>query len=297
MNLQRREEMKCFAVCVFLVLGFWPALLLAAPPHGASLSGNPSVGWFPMTGPEAGKFLVPGTPALTVGMQNTLLNCLEFGLELALTEEEENSLRECLMGEFLRFKGKLTENLSELAKVWELVETAPPEGRARLRLLVRESLQEELARNGEQGIGAILKDIQRRAGEVVSPGNPRIDQRSLDALREIVQLGIRLRDRRNVTWSAAERRLFDQTVLAGIPELSPEGRRWLANAEFHRAVIFRGWETTSREEKDTIRSLLIPIFAPPAAHGEPLGVSAAQIPLPPPNLFPLPHRLPWALRD
>jgi hypothetical protein len=252
--------------------------------------------WRPIVGMESQKILVPGPKPLTVGKQNTLFNCIEFALSCALTQGEEESLRAGLMQEFLTFKEALLEDLQELETLWTTILESAPEDRSRYRLLLRDALLKETTRNSINGIGKILSAIEKQSQEAVVPGNPLISKRQIAAYFELVQMALRLRDRRVVSWNAAELATLEQELITGIPRLTPEGRKWLANADLHRAITAKNWNKTSAEEKETIRVLLVETYAPAGSKTGTMPVDIQAIHLPPPNLFPLPRELPWNQR-
>jgi len=109
-------------------------------------------------------------------------------------------------------------------------------------------------------------------------------------------MAFRLRDRRIVTWDEPVRKSFEASILKRLPSLPPSGRNWLANADIHRALIVRSWQQVAPDERDVISRLLIETFAPALASGSALPITVDAIPLPPPNLFPLPTELPWPMR-
>lgn len=253
------------------------------------------LGWHATDGEEARRALVPGEPPLTVGQQNVFLNCMEFGLSIALTQSEQEAVRAALMQEYLSFKRGLLEDLQQLQDLWVKITLARPEERPQYKVIIRESLLEESKKSPETQLSKIINSISRRS-EAIVPGTPRIDRRCLSAFLEIVQLALRLRDRRVVSWTPADHEALETVLLKRLPELSPEGRRWLSNADYHHALIDRAWKNTPTDEKELIKPLLIQTFAPSTPTGSPFPIDLEKIPLPPPNIFPLPTSLPWELR-
>ncbi|MFZ2957576.1 MAG: hypothetical protein WA705_11845 [Candidatus Ozemobacteraceae bacterium] len=253
--------------------------------------------WHEIKGEEARRILVPGEPPLTVGKQNVFLNCMEFGLAVALTQAEQDAVRAALMQEFLTFKGRLLDDLAILEKLWKEIANADVQKRGALRLIIRDALLEEVKKNPNAMISRAISNVLKHE-EAVIPGNPKIDQRCIASLFELIQMALRLRDHRVVSWTVSETAAMESALLQRIPTLSPEGRQWLGNADFHRAIIERSWRRVSADEKETVKQLLIETFAP-VSSGTP-GVFPAvdfeKILFPPPNIFPLPVDLPWDLR-
>ncbi len=252
--------------------------------------------WYPISGPQADRILVPGEPPLTVGLQNGFLNCLEFGLALALTQQEQEAARAALMAEYLANRSELLEALREIGGIWMKVEKARPEERGSLRRIIRDSLLEETQKSPQLGMAQVVRQILKNGNEAVLVGPPRLDRRLLAAFFELVQMCLRLRDRRVVVWDDQTRAALEARLLQRVPQLSPEGRVWLGNADFHRAMIAANWQRVPADEKEVIRKFLIETFAP-TGPGEIAGVDLDRIPLPPPTIFPLPTDLPWDLRQ
>lgn len=253
------------------------------------------LGWHTTDGDEARRALVPGEPPLTVGQQNVFFNCMEFGMSIALTQSEQESVRAALMQEYLSFKRGLLQDLNQLQDLWNKIVLSKPEEKPQYRIIIRESLLEEAKKSPETQLSRIILSISHRSEPIV-PGTPRIDRRCLSAFLEIVQIALRLRDRRVVSWTQADSEALETVLLKRLPQLSPEGRRWLSNADFHHAIIDRAWKNTPTDEKEAIRPLLIETFAPPTPTGSPFPIDLEKIPLPPPNIFPLPTSIPWELR-
>ncbi|RCK81784.1 MAG: hypothetical protein OZSIB_0918 [Candidatus Ozemobacter sibiricus] len=251
--------------------------------------------WYPIDGPEARRVLVPGSPPLTVGQQNAFLNCLEFGLAIALTQREQEAARAALMEEYLAHRGDLLAALEEIRKIWQQVEAAKPQDRGVLRQIIRDSLLEETQKFPNLAMARVVRRILQDGNEAVLEGPPRIDRRMLAAFFELVEMALRLRDQRVIVWDEPTRRAMEAKILQRIPTLSPEGRMWLVNADFHRALIARNWQNVPPDEKETIRRFLVETFAPGAELGE-RAVDLERIPLPPPTIFPLPTDLPWEFR-
>ena len=264
-------------------------VLLCNPVFAASL------GWHATVGEESSRTLVPGEPPLTVGQQNVFFNCLEFGLGVALTAPEQEDVRAALMQEYLSFKRGLLDDLRQLQGLWDTISVAKAEEKPQFRVVIRESLLEEARKNPDAQLSRVINGIVR-GSEPIVPGTPRIAHRSLSSFLEIVQLALRLRDRRVVSWTPADREALETVLLKRLPQLSPDGRRWLSNADFHLALIDRAWRMTPPDEKDSVRSLLTETFAPAAPTGSPFPVDLEKIPLPPPNIFPLPTSIPWEFR-
>jgi len=253
--------------------------------------------WYPIQGREAERILIPGNPPLMVGGHNLLLNCVEFGFSLALTRAEEEALRSALMQEYLNYKGKLVADLNSLMAIWKEVTGNKNIDKNRFRLLVKEALTEEIARNSVGGLGKVISAIRTRQNEIVFSGTTKIDRRVLGAFREIIELALKLRDKRAVSFSSEAIAAFEKELITRIPGLSPEGRKWLANADFHRAIIERALKQVSPEEKETVKNLFIQAFAPaPADRNSLIPVDLGAIEIPPPNIFPLPRELPWDFR-
>ncbi|MBF0502466.1 MAG: hypothetical protein HQM09_20175 [Candidatus Riflebacteria bacterium] len=251
--------------------------------------------WYEVMGEEARRILVPGEPPLTVGKQNVFLNCMEFGLGLALTQAEQEAVRAGLMQEFLTYKGKLLDDLTTMEKLWKEIASTDQDKRGALRLIIRDVLLEKMKKNPESMISHAISDVMKHREEVI-PGLPRIDKRCIASFLELVQMSLRLRDRRVVSWSTTETAALEAALLKRIPTLSPEGRKWLENADFHRAIIDRSWHRIAADEKETVKALLIETFAPASASGTEPVIDIEKIPLPPPNIFALPSDLPWELR-
>jgi len=251
--------------------------------------------WYPVAGSAADRILVPGQPPLTVGQQNAFLNCLELGLSVALTQEEQEAARAALMEEYLSHKMELLDSLRETRKLWDESGNSNPESRGKIRRIIRDSLLEETQKFPDLGMSKVLRKILKDANDAVIPGSPRIDRRAFSAFFELIQMCLRLRDKRVVTWDERKRIGLESQLLQRIPGLSPEGRKWLANADFHRSMISRNWREISADEKETIRKFLIETFAP-QAEGEESGVNLDLIPIPPPTIFQLPTDLPWEFR-
>ena len=274
--------MKRLFTLICLVLVLYPAV-------GAPL------GWFPTDGEESLRTLVPGEPPLTIGQQNVFFNCLEFGLGVALTPQEQEEVRAALMQEYLSFKRGLLDDLRQLQGLWETISNAKANEKPQFRVVIRESLLDEAKKNPDAQLSRVITGIVR-GSEPIVPGTPRIAHRSLSSFLEIVHLALRLRDRRVVSWTPADREALETVLLKRLPSLSPEGRRWLSNADFHLALIDRAWRTTPPDEKDSIRALLVETFAPAAPADSPFPIDLEKIPLPPPNIFPLPTSVPWEFR-
>ncbi len=251
--------------------------------------------WHPIEGPEARRVLVPGSPPLTVGQQNAFLNCLEFGLAIALTQREQEAARAALMEEFLAHRVDLLTALEDIRKIWKQVEEAKPQDRGVLRQIIRNSLLEETQKFPNLAMAKVVRRILQDGNEAVLTGPPRLDRRMLSAFFELVEMALRLRDQRVVAWDEPTRRAMEAKILQRIPTLSPEGRLWLVNADFHRSLITRNWQTVAPDEKETIRRFLVETFAPGAELGE-RAIDLERIPLPPPTIFPLPTDLPWDFR-
>ncbi|MBF0545392.1 MAG: hypothetical protein HQM08_13210 [Candidatus Riflebacteria bacterium] len=259
------------------------------------LLGSESDFWHEVTGPAAERVFIPGDPPLKMGSVNAFLNCVEYGFSLALTEREEMDLRNGIMDEFLSFKGKLVENLKHLSELWKVVINAKPDKRQMYKLILKESLQKETEKNLNSSISQKIAFIQKQS-ESLTSSNPPISKRCVEALEEIIQFALKLRDRNIQIWSKPLQDEFEKTLILRIPELTPLGRAWLSNADIHRSIILKSWRNISNEEKKTVRELLIKTFAP-ANHGKSiLPISLEDIPIPPPNFFPLPSELPWPMR-
>lgn len=253
--------------------------------------------WHPIDGKEASGILVPGKPPLTVGQQNILLNCVEFGFSLALTQSEEEELRNALMQEYLNYKENLVNDLRTIENLWREIFARRDSDRSRFKQIIRDSLNEEVSKNPNYGLGKIIGKIQKNAAEVVFSGSAKIDRRSLSAFIEILQLGLKLRERRVLSWKPEDIAVLESAILQRVPKLSPEGRKWLSNADYHRTLIFRGWDQLASDEKPVVKNLLIAAFSPyPLDPNSAFPVDLEKIELPPPNLFPLPKNVPWEWR-
>jgi len=252
--------------------------------------------WYPTTGPEALRILVPGTPPLTVGKQNVLFNCVEFGLSVALTQKEQETLRTAVMEEYLTHKGNLLTDLGELEKLWNEVMAASPADQAKYRQVLKDSLMAEAKKAPNIGISKMIAEILSNSSETIVGGGQKIDKRSFNAFLELVEMCLKMRDKRIVQWSTTERLELEAVLIRHIPELSPEGRKWLGNADFHRTIIFRNWQQVPPDERETVKKFLVETFAPNPKPGSTHAVDLESIPIPPPNLFPLPMHLPWEMR-
>jgi hypothetical protein len=233
---------------------------------------------------------------LTVGQQNVFLNCVEFGLELALTQKEQEDIRASLMKEFLAHRVGLLQDLQKIEDLWAEILAAPPEQRGTFRQVVRDSLLDETIRFPHLEMSGIIREMVKRNAEVVVAGEPRLTRRSFDSFLELIDLGARLRDRRIQAWDAETLVAFETALLKRVPGLSPEGRKWLANADIFRALIYRNWQQVAADERETIKRFLVEAFAPAPKPGQPLPVDLDGIPIPPPELFPCPTELPWEMR-
>ena len=279
-----------------LVLGFFLAIIGYSVTF-ADQASSWDYYWHPIDGKEASGILVPGKPPLTVGLQNVLLNCVEFGFSIALTEAEKEGLRSALMQEYLNYKGQLISDLMTIENLWREIFSKRDSDRAKFRQIIRDSLVEEVGKNPDFGLGKAIGDIQKNAGQIVFSGTAKIDHRSLSAFIEILQLGLKLRERRVLSWKKEDVSVLESAILERIPRLSPEGRKWLSNADYHRTLIFHGWDMMAQDEKPVVKNLLIAAFAPyPIDPNSPFPVDLEKIELPPPNLFPLPKNLPWDWR-
>ncbi|HOY67290.1 MAG TPA: hypothetical protein PLP29_10400 [Candidatus Ozemobacteraceae bacterium] len=259
-------------------------------------AGAADVTWYPLEGPAAQRVLVPGEPPLLVGQANVFNNCVEFGFGIAMTQAEQEQLRTALMQEYLEFRSDLLEDLKELGELWKDVCATPVEQQGKYRLILRDVLVGEADRSPGLGISQAIRKINAMEADVVGAGTPPVTRRSLDALLELVQMALRFRDRRVVAWDQAQRQELEAALLRRLPSLTPVGRNWLANADIHRALIERNWQETPADEREVIRRLLIETFAPASKAGSAFPVDVEGIPLPPPNLFPLPTVLPWPMR-
>ena len=251
--------------------------------------------WHPLTGPETERFLVPGNPPLTVGDQNVFFNCVEFGLQVALTLSEKEALRSALMQEFLQQKNHLLAALRELRKLWATITAQKPDEIGKYRLIIRDSLLFEARNSPNLALSQLITTILKDSEEQVTPGEPVISRRTLKAFVEMVQTAYRLKNRRVVSWDATQMKNLEAQLLKRVPSLSPEGRKWLSNVDFHRAFLEKSMQAIAADEKESVKKLLLDIFAPPMP-GNPDAVDIEAIPLPPPNVFPLPSELPWEWR-
>jgi len=260
------------------------------------MAGAADITWYPLDGPAAARVLVPGEPPLLVGQANVFNNCVEFGFGLAMTQAEQEQVRTALMQEYLEFRGDLLADLKELKELWKEVCSTPAEQQGKYRLILRDVLVGEADRAPGLGISRVIRKINAMETDVVAAGTPPVTRRSVDALLELVQMALRFRDRRVVAWSEPERQAIGAAILRRLPTLTPAGRNWLANADIHRALIDRNWQETPADERDVIRRLLAETFAPAPKADSAFPVDIDGIPLPPPNLFPLPTNLPWPMR-
>ncbi len=250
--------------------------------------------WHPTSGALADRVAVPGDKPLRMGDVNVFLNCLEFGLGVALTDAEIERIRNQFMEEYLQQKSRLLNAVRELKNMWQAITVDNPQETGKYRRIIQDALLEEARRNPTLPLSKSILQLESKSSEIVVPGSPPLTRHSLDAFFEIICFALRLRDKRHPNDDAATLKVWENALIKRFPSLSPEGRRWLSNADFHRAIVMRAWQTTPADEKNTIRALLIATFAPSAADGN--GFDIDQIPLPPPNLFPLPADLPWDLR-
>ncbi len=259
-------------------------------------SGAMAASWYPVDGPEAGRILVPGEPPLTVGHANVFLNCIEFGFGLAMTQAEQEDVRTALMQEYLKFKGDLLDDLKDVRDLWNEVCAAPPDQQGKYRIILRDVLVGEAKKEPLLEISRVISRINTQEADVIAAGTPSVTKRSLASLLELLKMALRLRDRRVVVWDEPVRKSFEASILRRLPGLPPSGRNWLANADIHRALIAKSWQQVAPDERDVISRLLTETFAPAPASGSALPINVDAIPLPPPNLFPLPTELPWPMR-
>ncbi len=252
--------------------------------------------WFPIQGKEAERVLVPGNPPLTLGKMNSLINCIEFGLSVALTQNEIEGARAALMQEYLSFKGRLLSDLDDIQRLWLDVLQAPADQKGKFRLILRDSLMEEMKKQPGHAFSQVLQRLLEDSEQVFCQGNPPISKRSVTAFLEIVKNALRIRDKRVVAWTPSETANIEAEILKIIPNLNPDGRKWLGNADLHNAIIFRNLQSVPADERETVKRFLVETFAPLPKGTTQFPVAFDEIPLPPPNFFPLPTDLPWDMR-
>ena len=253
-------------------------------------------GWYPLEGPDAARILVPGDRPLSMGQANVFFNCIEFAFGVAMTQAEQETVRTALMQEYLQFKGDLLDDLKDVGELWKEVCAAPPERRGQYRVILKDVFLGESKKSPRLDISRAISRITDQELDVIGAGTPPVTRRSLASFLELVQLALKLRDRRVVAWDESAQKAVEAAVLSRLASLPPAGRNWLANADIHRALTVRGWQEVAADERDAINHLLIETFAPPPASGSALPVDVDAIPLPPPNLFQLPTDLPWPMR-
>lgn len=252
--------------------------------------------WYPIEGPEAARILVPGERPLTMGQANVFFNCIEFGFGLALNQAEQETVRNALMQEYLQFKGDLLDDLKDVRDLWNEVCASSPDNRGKYRVILKDVFLGEAKKSPILDISRVISRINDQELDVIAAGTPPVTRRSLVSFLELVQLALKLRDRRVIVWDESVHQALEAAVLRRLPSLPPSGRNWLANADIHRALTVRGWQEVAADERDEINRLLIETFAPAPASGSALPIDVDAIPLPPPNLFQLPTELPWPVR-
>ncbi|MBP7633301.1 hypothetical protein KBA41_03950 [Candidatus Ozemobacteraceae bacterium] len=265
--------------------------VLAAAPAFAD-----APGWYPLEGPEAARVLVPGERPLTMGQANVFFNCIEFAFGVAMTQAEQETVRTALMQEYLQLKGDLLDDLKDVGSLWKDVCASPLERRGQYRVILKDVFLGESKKEPRLGISQAISGISAQELDVIGAGTPPVTKRSLAAFIELVQMALKLRDRRVVAWDDSTRKAVEAAVLTRLAALPPAGRNWLANADIHRALTVRGWQDVAADERDAINRLLVETFAPAPASGSALPVDVDAIPIPPPNLFQLPTDLPWPMR-
>lgn len=253
-------------------------------------------GWYPLEGSEAARILVPGERPLSMGQASVFFNCIEFAFGIAMTQAEQETVRTALMQEYLQFKGGLLDDLKDVGDLWKEVCATPPERRGQYRMILKDVFLGESKKEPRLDISRAISGISAQELDVIGAGTPPVTRRSLAAFIELVQMALKLRDRRVVAWDDSTRKAVEAAVLSRLAVLPPAGRNWLANADIHRALTVRGWQEVAADERDAINRLLIETFAPTPASGSVLPVNVDAIPLPPPNLFQLPTDLPWPMR-
>lgn len=253
-------------------------------------------GWYPLDGAEAARILVPGERPLSMGQANVFFNCIEFAFGIAMTQAEQETVRTALMQEYLQFKGGLLDDLKDVGDLWKEVCAASPERRGKYRVILKDVFLGESKKEPRLDISRAISGINAQELDVIGAGTPPVTRRSLAAFIELVQMALKLRDRRVVAWDDFTRKAVEAAVLSRLAALPPAGRNWLANADIHRALTVRGWQQVAADERDAINRLLVETFAPAPASGSALPVDVDAIPLPPPNLFQLPTDLPWPMR-
>lgn len=252
--------------------------------------------WYPVEGPEARRILVPGTIPLTLGDRNVFFNCLEFGMGIALTYSEQERIQYGLMNEFLVHKNKLLDSLQEISRIWEQILESSPDEKGKFQHIIKNAIMKEVCDQPGLELSGTIREILKNANETLISGYPEINKRTVAAFGEIVQFALMLRDKKHANWDEAATAAFTGQIAKIIPNLSPEGRHWLSNADFHRSIIQRNWSKTPSDEKEAIRRFISETFAPGNNADPNLKIDLTRIMLPPPNFFPLPTDLPWRLR-
>ncbi|HNV69667.1 MAG TPA: hypothetical protein PKO06_08225, partial [Candidatus Ozemobacteraceae bacterium] len=103
--------------------------------------------WHPTSGAAADRVVVPGDKPLRLGDVNVFLNCLEFGLGVALTDADVERIRTQFMEEYLQQKGRLLTAVRELKNMWQAITTESSTEIGKYRRIIQDALLEEARRN------------------------------------------------------------------------------------------------------------------------------------------------------
>ncbi len=240
-----------------------------------------------------GRVLVPGTPSLEVGVYHCLLNSIEAAWTIALTDAEQEQVRVALMQDCLDQRPALFAELGTLREIWQRAATEKKAGV--IARLLRDALEQWMKRAPAGRVATVMRDIAKNSLETVVPGQPAVTRRCVQAFAEIVRFAFVLRDARVPSSGVEQDKQFEIRVTAMAPKLSPAGRQWLANADYHRHLMRRGWREIEASEKDAVKQHIIAAFSPAGAASA-AEFDPGQVELPPPNFFPLPRDLPSKLR-
>jgi hypothetical protein len=238
-EMTNRRFVARSALVVLALLG---VLVCGAPAANAQAEGNPK------------SLLAPGDPPLTVELSDRATDFIEWLLDVPLTTEQRQTIREALIE---TWKGPDRENVQGVLDLLQLEAQVKELGEPQ-RLALREQLQPALVqqlRESPQDEGARwLLAIYETGHQPIAEGDPPLTRQVTDAYAEFIGFVVAQAMGQELAVPAEFKDEFAKTLAAGYPKLSADERKELAQMPAAWAAVRMAWPELPDEQKQQYRA-------------------------------------------